>query len=88
MSDAKKTIVLSIPTSTFMNNDKISNILFDRYIKSCEMAGVSVRYEPYDSDIYNELNLKALDIEKAYALNELENEILNNVACVNGSCED
>jgi hypothetical protein len=34
------------------------------------------------------LNLKALDIEKSYAFNELQNEILNNVACVNGSCED
>ena len=83
-----RTVILSIPTNTFMDNHKISQILFDRYIKSCEMAGVSVRYEPYDSDIYNQLNLKALDIEKSYAFNELQNEILNNVACVNGSCED
>jgi hypothetical protein len=40
------------------------------------------------SDMYAELNDKALDIEKQDALASLEEEILNNVACVNGSCED
>jgi hypothetical protein len=47
-----------------------------------------VRYEPYTRDMYAELNDKALDIERQDALASLEEEILNNVACVNGSCED
>jgi hypothetical protein len=47
-----------------------------------------VRYEPYTRDMYTELNDKALDIERQDALASLEEEILNNVACVNGSCED
>ena len=85
---SNKTIVLSIPTSDFNNNGKIADYLFNQYLNACETAGISVRYEPYDSDIYHELNLRALDIEKSHALNELENEILNNVACVGGSCED
>ena len=77
-----QTIVLSMPKSS------TPITLFNDFVKACEGRGIVVRYEPYDSNIYNELNLKALDIEKAHALNELENEILNNVACVNGSCED
>ena len=77
----KITIVLS------MYSDTVSRFLFDDYINACNEANLMVRCEPYDSDIYNELNIKALDIERAYALNELENEILNNV-CVNGTCED
>jgi hypothetical protein len=85
---SNKTIVLSIPTSTFNNNGKIAEHLFNQYVNACETAGIVLRYEPYDSDIYHELNLKALDIEKSHALNELEEEILNNVACVGGSCED
>ena len=39
------------------------------------------------SDMYAELNEKALDIERQQALTELENEILNNT-CINGTCED
>jgi len=77
-----RTIVLSIPKSS------TPITLFDDFVKACEGRGIVVRYEPYDLNIYNELNLKALDIEKSYAFNELQNEILNNVACVNGSCED
>jgi len=76
-----RTIVLSIPKSS------TPITLFDDFVKACEGRGIVVRYEPYDLNIYNELNLKALDIEKAYALNELENEILNNT-CINGTCED
>jgi len=78
----KITIVLSI------NSDTVSRFLFDDYINACADANLMIRYEPYTSDMYAELNDKALEIEKKQALTELENEILNNVACVNGSCED
>jgi len=78
----KITIVLSI------NSDSVSRFLFDDYINACNDAGLMVRYEPYTSDMYAELNDKALDIEKQEALASLEEEILNNVACINGSCED
>jgi hypothetical protein len=47
-----------------------------------------VRYEPYTKDMYAELNAKALDIEKQDALASLEEEILNNISCVGGNCED
>ena len=78
-----KTIILSIP------DDTIANHLFTEFfVNTCESSGVGIRYEPYDSDIFNELNLKALEIEKGYALIELEEEILNMRQCVNGSCED
>lgn len=79
---SKVTIVLSIGT------DAVSRFLFDDYINACNDAGIVVRYEPYTLDVYKELNDKALDIEKQQALTSLEEEILNNVACVNGSCED
>jgi len=78
----KITIVLS------MYSDTVSRFLFDDYINTCAEANLMVRYEPYTSDMYVELNDKALDIEKQDALASLGNEILNNVACVNGSCED
>jgi len=47
-----------------------------------------VRYEPYTLDMYAELNRTALDVEKKQALTELEEEILNNISCVGGNCED
>lgn len=78
----KITIVLSI------NSDIVSKFLFDEYINACNDAGIVVRYEPYTMDMYAELNAKALDIEKQEALASLEEEILNNHACINGSCED
>jgi hypothetical protein len=78
----KITIVLSI------NSDSVSRFLFDDYISACADAGLMVRYEPYTKDMYAELNAKALDIEKQDALASLEEEILNNKACFNGSCED
>jgi len=78
----KTTIILSI------NSDIVSRFLFDDYINACNDAGMVVRYEPYTRDMYAELNAKALDIEKQDALASLEEEILNNVACVNGNCED
>ncbi len=78
----KTTIILSI------NSDPVSRFLFDDYISACADAGLMVRYEPYTSDMYAKLNDKALDIEKQEALASLEEEILNNNACVNGSCED
>ena len=78
----KVTIVLSIGT------DPVSRFLFDDYIKACHDAGIVVRYEPYTIDVYNELNERALNIEKHEALTSLEEEILNNVACVGGNCED
>ena len=68
-----RTIVLSIPKSS------TPITLFDDFVKACEGRGIVVRYEPYDLNIYNELNLKALDIEKSYAFNELQNEILNDL---------
>ena len=77
----KITIVLSI------NSDSVSRFLFDDYINACNDANLRVRYEPYTSDMYAELNDKALEIEKKQALTELENEILNNT-CINGTCED
>jgi len=77
----KVTIVISI------NSDTVSRFLFDDYINACVEAGLVVRYEPYTSDMYAELNEKALDIERQQALTELENEILNNT-CINGICED
>lgn len=79
---SKVTIVMSIP------DHPVARFLFDDYIKACADAGLVVRYEPYTRDMYAELNAKALDIEKQDALASLEEEILNNVACVNGSCED
>jgi len=79
---SKVTIVLSMP------DHPVSRFLFDEYINACADANLMIRYEPYTSDMYAELNDKALEIEKKQALTELENEILNNVACVNGSCED
>jgi hypothetical protein len=78
----KITIVLSI------NSDSVSRFLFDDYINACHDAGMMVRYEPYTLDMYAELNAKALDIEKQDALASLEEEILSNIACVGGSCED
>ena len=78
----KVTIVLSIP------DHPVSRFLFDDYIKACADADLMVRYEPYTRDMYAELNAKALDIEKQDALASLEEEILNNKACINGSCED
>ena len=78
----KVTIVLSIPDHT------VARFLFDDYIKACADADLMVRYEPYTRDMYAELNNKALEVERNQALTELEEEILNNVACVGGSCED
>ena len=78
----KTTIVLSIST------DPVSRFLFDDYIKACNDANLMVRYEPYTSDLYMELNQKALDLEKQDALASLEEEILNARQCVNGTCED
>jgi len=77
----KITMVISI------NSDTVSRFLFDDYINACVEAGLVVRYEPYTSDMYAELNEKALDIERQDALASLENEILNNT-CINGTCED
>ena len=79
---SKVTIVLSMP------DHPVARFLFDDYIKACADADLMVRYEPYTRDMYAELNAKALDIEKQDALASLEEEILNNVACVGGSCED
>jgi hypothetical protein len=78
----KITIVLSMPS------DIVSRFLFDEYINACHDAGLMVRYEPYTKDMYTELNAKALDIEKQDALASLEEEILNNISCVGGNCED
>jgi hypothetical protein len=78
----KITIVLSI------NSDSVSRFLFDDYINACNDAGLMVRYEPYTLDMYAELNVKALDIEKQDALASLEEEILGNISCVGGNCED
>ena len=77
----KITMVISI------NSDTVSRFLFDDYISACADASLMIRYEPYTSDMYAELNEKALDIERQQALTELENEILNNT-CINGTCED
>jgi hypothetical protein len=77
----KITMVISI------NSDTVSRFLFDDYISACADAGLMIRYEPYTSDMYVELNEKALDIERQDALASLENEILNNT-CINGTCED
>ncbi len=79
---SKVTIVLSIP------DNPVARFLFDDYINACHDADLVVRYEPYTKDMYAELNAKALDIEKQDALASLEEEILNNKACINGSCED
>jgi hypothetical protein len=78
----KITIVLSI------NSDTVSRFLFDDYINACHDAGIVVRYEPYTSDVYTELNAKALDIEKQEAMASIEEEILSNISCVGGNCED
>jgi len=78
----KRTIVLSI------DNYMTPITLFDEFVKACENKGLVVRYEPYERDIYNELNLEALDIERNHTLTQLEEEILNNGACINGTCED
>jgi hypothetical protein len=82
MMSNKITIVLSI------NSDNVSRFLFDDYVNACADADLVVRYEPYTSDIYAELNDKALDIEKREALASLEEEILNSIPCVGGNCED
>ena len=79
---SKVTIVMSIPNNT------VARFLFDDYINACADADLVVRYEPYVSDMYDELNKKALDVEKKQALTELEEEILNNISCVGGNCED
>jgi len=78
----KITIVLSIP------DHPVARFLFDDYIKACHDADLMVRCEPYTLDVYKELNDKALEVERNQALTELEEEILNNNACINGSCED
>jgi hypothetical protein len=78
----KITIVMSIPDNT------IAKFLFDDYINACADAGIVIRYEPYTLDVYKELNDKALEVERNQALTSLEEEILNNNACINGSCED
>ena len=78
-----KTIILSIP------DDRIANHLFQEFfVNTCESSGVGIRYEPYELDIYMALNEEALRIEKAHALIELEEEILNARQCINGTCED
>jgi hypothetical protein len=79
---SKVTIVLSMP------DHPVSRFLFDDYISACHDAGIVVRYEPYTLDVYKELNDKALEVERNQALTSLEEEILNNKACINGSCED
>lgn len=79
---SKVTIVLSIPDTT------VARFLFDDYINACADADLVVRYEPYTSDMYAELNKKALDVEKQEALASLEEEILSNISCVGGNCED
>lgn len=78
----KRTIILSI------DNYMTPITLFDEFVKACENKGLVVRYEPYERDIFNELNLEALDIERNHTLTQLEEEILNNGACINGTCED
>lgn len=78
----KRTIILSI------DNYMTPITLFDEFVKACENKGLVVRYEPYERDIFNELNLEALDIERNHTLTQLEEEILNNSACINGTCED
>ena len=79
---SKVTIVMSIP------DHPVARFLFDDYIKACVDADLMVRYEPYTSDMYAELNKKALDVEKQEALASLEEEILSNISCVGGNCED
>lgn len=79
---SKVTIVMSIP------DHPVARFLFDDYINACADADLVVRYEPYTRDMYTELNAKALDIEKQDALASLEEEILNNISCVGGNCED
>ena len=79
---SKVTMVLSIP------DHPVARFLFDDYINACADADLVVRYEPYTRDMYTELNAKALDIEKQEALASLEEEILSNIACVGGNCED
>ena len=79
---SKVTIVLSIP------DNPVARFLFDDYINACADADLVVRYEPYTSDMYAELNKKALDVEKQEALASLEEEILSNISCVGGNCED
>lgn len=79
---SKVTIVMSIP------DHPVARFLFDDYIKACADADLVVRYEPYTSDMYAELNKKALDVEKQEAMASLEEEILSNISCVGGNCED
>lgn len=79
---SKVTIVLSIP------DHPVARFLFDDYINACADADLVVRYEPYTLDMYAELNKKALDVEKQEALASLEEEILSNISCVGGNCED
>jgi hypothetical protein len=79
---SKVTIVMSIP------DHPVARFLFDDYVNACADADLMVRYEPYTKDMYAELNTKALDIEKQDALASLEEEILNNVSCIGGNCED
>ena len=78
----KVTIVLSMP------DHPVSRFLFDDYIKACADAELMVRYEPYTLDVYKELNDKALEVERNQALTSIEEEILSNISCVGGNCED
>lgn len=79
----KITLVVSIP-----DTPSATISFYEDFIKACEERNVPVRYELYESDIYHDLNLKGLEIERNHTLTQLEEEILNNVACVGGSCED
>jgi len=79
----KVTILVSLPDTPLCNR-----LFYENFLKACENAEVPVRYELYESDIYHDLNLEALDIERNQTLTALEEEILNNNACINGSCED
>jgi hypothetical protein len=76
------TVIVSLPSNT------VARFLFDDFVNACADAGIVVRCEPYPMDMYAELNAKALDIEKKDALASLEEEILGNIACVGGNCED
>lgn len=80
---SKITMVVSLPDTPLCNR-----LFYEGFLKSCEDAEVPVRYEVYESDMYHDLNLKALDIERNQTLTQLEEEILNNSACINGTCED
>ena len=77
------TFIVSIP-----DNPSANISFYEDFLKSCEERNIPVRYELYESDIYHDLNLKALELERNQTLTELEEEILNNVSCVGGNCED